>query len=75
MTSRPRPHLHLDVGVGEGVLGRQLPVVVDQVIEEGGAKDGLGEGQGGGGVTATPAVGGDGRGLTHPGVGRLLIRG
>lgn len=41
VTSRPRPHLHLDVGVGQAVLGGQLAVVVNEVVEEGGAQDGL----------------------------------
>lgn len=35
------PHLHLNVGVGEVVLWRQLAVVVDEVVQDGGAQDGL----------------------------------
>lgn len=35
------PHLHLNVGVGQVVLWRQLAVIVDEVVQDGGAQDGL----------------------------------
>lgn len=35
------PHLHLHIGVWQGVLWRQLAVVVDEVVQDGGAQDGL----------------------------------
>lgn len=35
------PHLHLHVGVGKVVLGRQFAVVVDEMVQDGGAQDGL----------------------------------
>lgn len=40
-----RPHLHLDIGVGKVVLWRQLAVVVDEVVQNGGAQDGLEQGR------------------------------
>lgn len=42
---RARPHLHLDVRVGKVVLWRQLAVVVDEVVQDGGAQDGLEQGR------------------------------
>lgn len=42
---RVRPHLHLDVGVGKVVLRRQLAVIVDEVVQDGGAQDGLEQGR------------------------------
>lgn len=42
---RVRPHLHLDIGVGKVVLWRQLAVVVDEVVQNGGAQDGLEQGR------------------------------
>lgn len=35
------PHLHLNIGVGQVVLWRQLAVVVDEMVQDGGAQDGL----------------------------------
>lgn len=39
------PHLHLNIGVGQVVLRRQLAVIVDKVVQDGGAQDGLQQGQ------------------------------
>lgn len=39
------PHLHLNVGVGQVVLWRQLAVIVDKVVQDGGAQDGLRQGR------------------------------
>lgn len=44
----PSPHLHLHIGVGEVVLWRQLAVIIDEVVQDGGAEDGLQEMKGGG---------------------------
>lgn len=35
------PHLHLNIGVGQVVLWRQLAVIIDKVVQDGGAQDGL----------------------------------
>lgn len=45
LARRERPHLHLDIGVGKVVLRRQLAVVVDEVVQDGGAQDGLEQGR------------------------------
>lgn len=50
------PHLHLHVGVRQVVLRRQLAVVVDEVVQDGGAQDGLGQGREEG-VREGPGVG------------------
>lgn len=42
--ARP-PHLHLNIGVGQVVLWRQLAVIVDKVVQDGGAQDGLQQGR------------------------------
>lgn len=39
------PHLHLNVGVGQVVLRRQLAVIVDKVVQDGGTQDGLQQGR------------------------------
>lgn len=39
------PHLHLNVGVGQVVLRRQFAVVVDEMVQDGGAQDGLQQGR------------------------------
>jgi len=50
--------------MGEAVLGGEAPLVVDHVIQEGGAKDGLGGGAASGHAPARErhAPGGRGRG-------------
>ena len=52
------PHLHLNIGMGQVVLWRQLAVIVDKVVQDGGAQDGLQQGRegvrkGGGGRDPT----------------------
>lgn len=42
-------HLHLHIGVREVILWRQFAVVIDEVVQDGWAEDGLQETKGGGG--------------------------
>lgn len=35
------PHLHLHVGVGKVVLGRQFAVIIDEMVQDGWTQDGL----------------------------------
>lgn len=57
------PHLHLNIGVGQVVLWRQLAVIVDKVVQDGGAEDGLQQGREG---VRKGAGGRDPQGCSHP---------
>lgn len=43
------PHLHFHIGMREVILRRQFSVVIDEVVQDGWAEDGLQKMNGGGG--------------------------